>query len=167
MRKCVQMLAENESNFFLDECERGFSVGFDTSLFPIECDEIKVNTSDAFQFDHNLCNYPHYFYYSVIAGRQTTVIILGYFGILGLIGISTMINLPSAIKLSFYLIQCAICSFFLFTGDGPVKFDNLDFILSCPLFDKSSDFTERTAAKSLYTSIPALTIWIIALFLVR
>lgn len=160
LRKCTQQVVNNTAegvnasqvgNFFSDSCGK-FTVGFDTTLFPDECKDITVNSTDAFHLDHRLCNYPQYFYYSVIAG---------------LIGISTMINLPSAIKLSFYLIQCAICYCFLFIGSGPVIFDNLDMILSCSSFDASqtSLYTERTVAKSLFTSIPALAIWVIALFL--
>ena len=91
-----------------------------------------------------------------------------------------MINLPSAIKLTFYLIQCAICFCFIFAGSGPGQavFDNLDLILSCPYFtqpnstrffrsEDSLDFEQRTVMMSVFVSVPALILWVIALFLVN
>ena len=69
MRRCAQR--NNSSTFFVDQCKNGFSVGFNTTLLPPEC---QINTENAFQLDHNLCNYPHYFYYSVIAGNYSTVV---------------------------------------------------------------------------------------------
>lgn len=94
-------------------------------------------------YDSRLCNYPHYFYYSVIAG---------------LIGISTMINLPSAIKLLFYLVQCSISYTLLIVGHGVDIFENLDVFLNC----------ERQRANTIptiWSALPALALWVLALYL--
>ena len=93
---------------------------------------------------------------------------------LGLIGISIMINLPSAIKLIFYLIQCAISYSLLYLGHGVDIFDNLDIILyivrvSRDPFDGDSYTTstdDYSIMPSLWSSIPAITVWVVALFLV-
>ena len=85
-----------------------------------------------------------------------------------------MINLPSAIKLIFYLIQCAISYSLLYLGHGVDIFDNLDIILyivrlqRAP-FDGNSYTTstdEYSIMPSIWSSIPAITVWVVALFLV-
>ena len=93
---------------------------------------------------------------------------------LGLIGISIMINLPSAIKLIFYLIQCAISYSLLYLGHGVDIFDNLDIILYIVGAHRTSvdgnSYTLSTddysIMPSLWSSIPAITVWVVALFLV-
>ena len=91
-----------------------------------------------------------------------------------MIGISIMINLPSAIKLIFYLIQCAISYCLLYLGHGVDIFDNLDIILYIvraprapfdgDLYTASTD--DYSIMPSLWSSIPAITVWVVALFLV-
>ena len=85
-----------------------------------------------------------------------------------------MINLPSAIKLIFYLIQCAISYSLLYLGHGVDIFDNLDIILYIvratrpPLDGNSYTYStdEYSIMPSIWSSIPAITVWVVALFLV-
>ena len=84
-----------------------------------------------------------------------------------------MINLPSAIKLIFYLIQCAISYSLLYLGHGVDIFDNLDIILyivrARQAYDGNSYTTstdEYSIMPSIWSSIPAITVWVVALFLV-
>ena len=111
-------------------------------------------------YDSRLCNYPHYFYYSVIAGSLRLIQAYFFkFRFLGLIGISTMINLPSAIKLLFYLVQCSISYTLLIVGHGVDIFENLDVFLNC----------ERQRANTIptiWSALPALALWVLALYLV-
>ena len=71
-----------------------------------------------------------------------------------------MINLPSAIKLLFYLLQCAISYTLLFIGHGFDIFDNLDVFLNCEEEDSTSKIP------TIWTALPALGLWVLALYLV-
>ena len=71
-----------------------------------------------------------------------------------------MINLPSAIKLLFYLLQCAISYTLLFIGHGFDIFDNLDVFLNCEEEDSTSKIP------TIWTALPALALWVLALYLV-
>jgi len=83
-----------------------------------------------------------------------------------------MINLPSAIKLALYLLECAICYIILFTGNGEVIFENLDILLTYLYFNETEPEGEidttlyNSVMPSLWSSIPALAVWVLALFLV-
>ena len=85
-----------------------------------------------------------------------------------------MINLPSAIKLALYLLECAICYIILFTGNGEVIFENLDILLTYLYFNETepegeidtSTTLKNSVMPSLWSSIPALAVWVLALFLV-
>ena len=83
-----------------------------------------------------------------------------------------MINLPSAIKLIFYLIQCAISYSLLYLGHGVDIFDNLDIILYIVRAHRpdGNSYTystdEYSIMPSIWSSIPAITVWVVALFLV-
>lgn len=82
-----------------------------------------------------------------------------------------MINLPSAIKLALYLLECAICYIILFTGNGEVIFENLDILLTYLYFNETEPEGEidttlyNSVMPSLWSSIPALAVWVLALFL--
>ena len=70
-----------------------------------------------------------------------------------------MINLPSAIKLLFYLVQCSISYTLLIVGHGVDIFENLDVFLNC----------ERQRANTIptiWSALPALALWVLALYLV-
>ena len=82
-----------------------------------------------------------------------------------------MINLPSAIKLIFYLIQCAISYSILYLGHGIDIFDNLDIILYMARAKRDGNYNEMAIYEysimpSIWSSIPAITVWVVALFLV-
>ena len=84
-----------------------------------------------------------------------------------------MINLPSLMKLIFYLIQCAIFISLIFVGEpsGANSFSNFDTLLQCNFIQLNPDqppssFTQPHIAGSLFIAIPALVLWVIALFLV-
>ena len=82
-----------------------------------------------------------------------------------------MINLPSAIKLALYLLECVICYIILFTGDGKIVFQNLDILLTYLYFNQSDPEGDinpdnNSIMPSLLSSIPALAVWVLALFLV-
>ena len=70
-----------------------------------------------------------------------------------------MINLPSAIKLLFYLVQCSISYTLLIVGHGVDIFENLDVFLNCE--------RQRTnTIPTIWSALPALALWVLALYLV-
>ena len=71
-----------------------------------------------------------------------------------------MINLPSAIKLLFYLVQCSISYTLLIVGHGVDIFDNLDVFLKC-------GGSRISSIPTIWSALPALALWVLALYLVR
>ncbi|CAG5097000.1 Oidioi.mRNA.OKI2018_I69.XSR.g14885.t2.cds [Oikopleura dioica] len=144
VRGCKEILGEDVIQFAVDDFCDPRQLRSNASTFTA-CDDFNDDQLD-------VCNYPHYFYYCAVAG---------------LIGISTMINLPATVKLLLYSLHCVTSILFLFSMDGMNVFDNFDIFLACPRWRESAVETwdpPGVEARSLYTAIPILFLWVVALF---